>query len=415
MRKLSIIFLLSMCAGAGYSQLVKGALATITMRMPESGMGMYVPVSIDLDSITKLPADQISIMEDRLTVIFERPCQVENGKRRRLYWLIPPYERTPVRKFVIVKNSSQKEEVMKATKQNGALILQAGNKNLLSYQYETMYPPKGVDTNYKRSGFIHPLWSPRGQVLTRVQPPDHYHHYGIWNPWTHVLYKNDTVDFWNIRDKKGTVRFAGFAEVEQGKVYSGFTAKHDHVVFHKDGTEETAIKELQTVRIYQPHPKANYYIADFDIEMECATSNPVLLLEYRYGGFGWRTTEKWDNKNSEVITSDGKTRKDADGSKATWCIVQGAIDNDTAGVVMMSYPANYNHPEPLRIWPENQYNRGDMFANFSPTKDKNWQLEPGKKYKLKYRLLVYNGKYNAAKAAAAWQQFANPLTMTIKK
>jgi hypothetical protein len=418
MRKLLIILLICFCTSTGYAQQVMLEHATITVQMPESTRGWYVPVSIDLDSITKLPAGQISIREERSSRSIEIPSQVENGKRRRLYFLIPPGEKDEfirTRSFAIVEKSSHMGEPMKASRQNGALIIQAGNKNLLSYQYETMYPPKGVDTNYKRSGFIHPLWSPRGQVLTRVQPPDHYHHYGIWNPWTHVLYKNDTVDFWNIRDKKGTVRFAGFANVAEGKVFSGFTAKHDHVVFHKDGTEETAIKELQTVRIYQPDPKTNYYIADFDIEMECATSNPVLLLEYRYGGFGWRTTEKWDNKNSEVITSDGKTRKDADGSKATWCIVQGAIDNDTAGVVMMSYPANYNHPEPLRIWPENQYNRGDMFANFSPTKDKNWLLEPGKKYRLKYRLLVYNGKYNAEKAAAAWQQFAQPLAMTIKK
>src|SRR5690606_42107088 len=44
---------------------------------------------------------------------------------------------------------------------------------------------------YGRSGFIHPLWSPKGQVLTRVQPEDHYHHYGIWNPWTQLNYEGD--------------------------------------------------------------------------------------------------------------------------------------------------------------------------------------------------------------------------------
>ncbi len=78
--------------------------------------------------------------------------------------------------------------------------------------------------------------------------------------------------------------------------------------------------------------------------------------------------------------SEGKTRKEADGTLARWCMVQGAVDNDYAEPVLMSYPANYNHPEPLRIWPENQYDRGDMFANFSPTENKDWLLEPGKSY-----------------------------------
>jgi hypothetical protein len=305
------------------------------------------------------------------------------------------------------KKPARVSSKMSVEQKDGALTIRSGDKNLLRYQYGMVYPPKGVDSAFRRNAFIHPLWSPNGQVLTRIQPPDHYHHYGIWNPWTHVLYKNDTVDFWNIGGKKGTVRFAGFAAVKKGPVTAGFDAKHDHVVFKKGGGEEVALREIQSVKVYHAQPNADHYITDIEIKMSCATNNPVLLLEYRYGGLGWRTTEVWDRNNSEVITSAGKTRKDADGSKATWCIVQGALNNDYGGVVMMSHPGNYNHPEPLRIWPENQYNRGDMFANFSPTKDKNWLLEPGKNYILKYRLLVFNGRFTAEKAEAAWQQFAN--------
>ena len=40
-----------------------------------------------------------------------------------------------------------------------------------------------------------------------------------------------------------------------------------------------------------------------------------------------------------------------------------------------------------------------------PTKDKDWLLEPGKTYTLKYRLVVFNGKFDAAKARAAWKAF----------
>ena len=82
---------------------------------------------------------------------------------------------------------------------------------------------------------------------------------------------------------------------------------------------------------------------------------------------------------------------------------------------MMSYPTNYNYPEPLRIWPENQNGRGDMFANFSPTKDKSWSLYPGVNYVLKYRLLVFNGHFTKEKAESAWKYFAYPPAITIKK
>src|SRR5688572_33394514 len=69
---------------------------------------------------------------------------------------------------------------------DSAMTISSANQKLLSYQFKTVYPPAGIDTNFKRSGFIHPLYAPHGQVLTRIQPPDHYHHYGIWNQWTHT-------------------------------------------------------------------------------------------------------------------------------------------------------------------------------------------------------------------------------------
>src|SRR3546814_16886517 len=105
---------------------------------------------------------------------------------------------------------------------------------------------------------------------------------------------------------------------------------------------------------------------------------PVTLLEYRYAGFGFRATEQWTNKNSSVLTSEGNTRKNADGSNAKWCIMQGEVDGSNAGILFMAFPSNYNFPEPLRIWPENANGgRGDMFFKFAPTKDMEGKLEPG--------------------------------------
>ncbi|WP_317236014.1 DUF6807 family protein [Niabella hibiscisoli] len=66
-----------------------------------------------------------------------------------------------------------------------------------------------------------------------MNAPDHYHHWGLWNPWTHVRFENEVVDFWNLKDRKGTVRFSGFNAIEAGAVYSGFSALHEHIVFKK--------------------------------------------------------------------------------------------------------------------------------------------------------------------------------------
>lgn len=407
------IFFILVC----YAMITHGyvqKIATFEVTSANTGAVISMPVKVALDAVTFLQGANLSLVEVEGNKKTPIAYQIENNGVRTLNWLVSPNKnKKRVYELIEVAESNNPNRVI-AKAEDGTLTIQSGSKNLLRYYYKTLYPPAGVDSAYKRSGFIHPLWSPRGQVLTRIQPKDHYHHFGIWNPWTHVLYEGDTIDFWNIGGRQGTVRFANFVSMLNGPVFSEYEALHEHVVFKKDKTEKVAIHELQSVRVYQPQ-NDDYYIVDITSKMNGATNSPVLLLAYRYGGLGWRTTEQWDNKNSEVLSSEGKTRKDADGTTARWCIVQGAVDNDYAGVVMMSYPTNYNHPEPLRIWPENQYDRGDMFANFSPTKNKDWLLEPGKTYTLKYRLVVFNGHFTKEKAETAWQNFANTPSVVIKR
>lgn len=390
-------------------------IATLEVLLEKNSTGMEIPVKINLDEVTRLHDSVLVLSEISGNSRISVPFQIDAGNPRIMNWIVIPREGKPGEKhtYELSGGRSDHQKLAQATMKDGTLILHKGSNNLLSYVFKTVYPPQGVDTAFKRSGFIHPLWSPGGKELTRIQPSDHYHHYGIWNPWTQVQYKGDTIDFWNINSKQGSVKFGGFVSVEEGPVFTEFSAIHEHVVFRTDGAEEVALNELQTIRVYPQQKGQDFFLVDFEFIMNCATENPFRILEYRYAGLGWRTTQKWDRNNSMVLTSEGKTRKDADGSKARWCIVQGELDQDYAGVVMMSSPTNYNFPEPLRIWPENQYNRGDMFANFCPTKDMDWNLEPGRDYALTYRFLVYNGKADASKAENAWSYFANPPKVKI--
>jgi hypothetical protein len=389
-------------------------IASLEVKAQKNNSALEIPVQVNLDAITLLPDSILQLVEIKGKSKTPVAYQVEFEDHRILHWIIEPGANNKLRIFELVKGKPMENATqIKTQTEDGFLIISNNNKNLLRYNYKTIYPPAGVDTVFKRSGFIHPLWSPRGQELTRIHPPDHYHHWGLWNPWTEVLFEKDTVDFWNLAKKQGTVRFANFISTTNGNVYAEYKALHEHVVFKKSGSEKVAINEVQSVRIYQPVIN-NYYIADISIRLNCASESPVLLLEYRYGGLGLRATKEWNKNNSRIITSEGRDRKEADGSRARWCMAQGAVDGDSAGLVMMSYPTNYNYPEPLRVWPEDMNNRGDVFLNFSPTKNMNWQLKPGKEYVLKYRLLIFNDTFSKETAETAWQNFADPPDINVK-
>ncbi|MFV0605547.1 MAG: PmoA family protein [Niabella sp.] len=373
-----------------------------------------IPVQINLDAITLIADSSLQLREiingKRVNIPFQITA---TGNNRSLHWMVTP-DKKNIRTFVLLMYGITKPvPVLRIEDKDGAKNFVNGNKKLLQYNYKTIYPPAGIDTNYKRSGFIHPLNTPLGHSLTRINAPDHYHHWGMWNPWTHVLFEKDTVDFWNLAQKKGTVRFEGFTAIEEGGVFAGITALHKHIVFKKDGSEKTAINELQTIKIYRQQPTDSYYILDFTSQICCAGNSPVLLLKYRYGGLGIRATEAWNKDNSVTLTSEGKSRADADGSTARWCVTQGELNSGYGGLEMMSYPTNYNHPEPLRVWPENANKRGDVFLNFSPTKNKDWLLEPGKTYLLKYRFLIFDNKLSKQEAEEAWRSFAHPPAIKI--
>ncbi len=404
MKPIALFFacLLLLCSKSLSAQVI----ATFTLSADNK---MATPVSIDLDPITYVADSSLSVFE--ITNGRNKPVlfQFEHGYHRFLWWIINSENESKERKFQLIKKQSPVPETYAVTlvDDSSTLLIKANGKNVLQYNYETHYPPEGVDSVFKRSGFIHPVWSPAGNVLTQINPPDHRHHMGIWNPWTDVMFQGKMVDFWNLGDKKGTVRFDHFIARESGAVYAGFKALQEHIVLPDSSsfTEKTAMNEIWDIRVY--NIGSNMWLWDFTSTLNCATADSVLLKEYRYGGFGFRATSDWNNQNSTVLTSEGKTRKEADAGTARWCMIDGDMKTGHSGILFMSYPANYNFPEPMRVWPEDMNGRGDVFFSFSPTRNTDWPLAPGKDYVLKYRMLVYDNTITPQQAEEVWQNFAH--------
>lgn len=395
----------------GNQQVNAQAIARLTFDQVNNPIA--APVSVDLDQLTDLPDSSLVLYRVDGRTKTAVPFQIENNYHRFLWWNVSKTGKSARQVYELWKGTREasKEYPVRVAKKDGQLVITENGKNVLQYNCETVYPPKGVDTVFKRSGFIHPLWSPAGHVLTRISPPDHYHHVGIWNPWTKVLFQGKTVDFWNLVERQGTVRFADFISKTEGPVYGGFKALQKHVVLNDPAGEKTALNEVWDVRVYNIGPKM--WLWDFTSKLNCATPDPVILEEYRYGGFGFRATGDWNNQNSKILTSEGKSRKEADASRARWCMIDGDVGGGHSGILFMGYPTNYNFPEPMRIWPVNANGRGDVFFSFSPTRNMSWPLYPDNTYVLKYRMLVYEGTISKEEAENAWQSFAHPPKVSV--
>ena len=334
--------------------------------------------------------------------------QIDTKQKKIWFKHNPLNESGSIEYCLIRKRNLAVKNQFKYKKLAGDLALISKGKVLVTYRYGITYPPQGVDSIYKKSGYIHPIISPKGDTLTRIQPPDHFHHYGLWGPWTRTKIDSEKIDFWNLKDGQGTVLFKEFNSIQAGSIFTAFDAKQEHLILENREIGEVAINENLKIKMWEVDGK-DQYILDYTSEFSSPLPNGILLETYRYGGgLGFRFTERWYKDNCTVLTSSGKDRLTADGSEAKWCIVTGesADRKRTNGILFMSHPENKSHPEPMRVWPIDGNNgRGDLFFEFCPIRHNEWKIEPQKKYNLKYRMLVFEGNINPEEAEQHWQAF----------
>ena len=379
------------------------------------------PVSVSLDDLT-LNTDLIfpKLEEMKGAKKMPVPCQVENGNPPRLWWILNG-ETSAGQKRTFCLTSGVKKvypDGIKIKKTDRGSILQAGDRNVLLYQDVIESVPEGVDQVYAKSGFIHPLWSPDGDTLTRIQPPDHYHHYGIWGPYTRTQIGEHNTDFWNLGEKQGTVRFLEYESIIEGPVFGEITVLQEHVDFQHDSEEKVVFIEKLAIRVWNlpASNSSSIFLWEYTSSLDNILTIPVYLLAYRYGGgIGIRMHEKWTKDNSRVVTSEGKNRSNADGTEARWCDLSLLEKGKISGMLFMSNPNNQQHPEPMRVWPmDANGGRGDMFFEFCPIRHKSWNLLPGVNYVLNYRMLVYDEKITPQTAENLWRDFAFPPTVTFE-
>lgn len=282
-----------------------------------------------------------------------------------------------------------------------------GDQKVLSYQTAKEPVPQGVKEAFSKSGFIHPLTSPSGQVLTRVQPKDHYHHYGIWGPWTRATISGREVDFWNLGDEKGRVDFSHILSQKVAGGAAELNVRQNHLDLKAPDSERLAIEEDLRIKL-KPADKGRYMV-DYTTTISTKILGGILLDDYRYGGgIGFRATEVWGDDNSTILTSEGHDRKSADGTEAKWILIQGKTDapEGKSGILFLSHNTNKSHPEPLRVWPVGQYNgQGNVFIEFCPIRHESWEIQPNNRYTLKYRMIVYDGAMTSEEAEAYWRAF----------
>ena len=262
-------------------------------------------------------------------------------------------------------------------------------KLILTYNIEELCPSDTLPKYYCRSGFIHPLYSPSGKVITDGFPVGHTHQHGLFFAWVNTDFRGEFVDFWNQQKETGTVKHTDLIDVSSGLIPSLMEVKLQQVSL-KHGP---VIEEHWSVKTKN---KGDYFIIDLISTQTNITNDTLYIKKYHYGGLGIRGNAQWNNKDAtfnntlEFLTSDSLSRSDANHTRPKWTAMYGEIDGAYAGVAIIDHPDNFRHPQPVRVHPEMPYFcMAPMVLDAMP-------IAPQQVYQSKYRIVTFDGKPDGA-------------------
>ena len=304
------------------------------------------------------------------------------------------------------KNTTTQTPVSIEKKENG-LLVKVRNKTLLFYHTREAMPPADSPAHFRRSGFIHPLYSPSGKILTDDFPVGHAHQHAIFTAWANTSFKNSSVDFWNQQSKQGTVEHVEVKEIIQGQVVAQIKAN----LRHRSLEHGEVLQEKWTLTIY---PTDNYFLFDLESEQRNTTNDTLFLKTYHYGGLAFRGSRQWNHEdlknfksNWNIITSEGIRDSAANATHARWVDASGKIDNGIAGVTVFNHPSNFRYPQGIRVHPIMPY------WAFAPVVDGPLFIAPGAFYRSRFRYFIHDQQVESAVIEKHFNAWANPLNVKV--
>lgn len=259
---------------------------------------------------------------------------------------------------------------------------------VLTYRITPQSPPERADSVYTRSGFIHPLTSPKGTIITDGFPKGHMHQHGIFYALTNTIFQGRHTDFWNQQNREGYVQHGQLLDTLVSMDSVIFTVRLDHIsaVAGKVGEEIWRIKFWADDSLH---------ILELQSVWSNVTTDTLYVEEYLYGGFAFRGSAAWNVEDSihfedsmRILTNEGLTRQQANHTHPEWLCAYGPVEGRLAGVLIFGAPDNFRSPQAVRVHPQMPY-----FV-FAPMVDGRFTINPGESFKNKYRLIVFDGTPN---------------------
>lgn len=324
------------------------------------------------------------------------------GSLFRLFPIFIPFAALTLLLIVFDRTAQAEQPKMRAVfnKSTGRADLLEGKQIVLSYNYHTVLPPKGllekVHANSQkyaqpRSNYIHPLYGPDGEILTEDWAVDHPHHRGVYWAWPEVDYQGERGDLHALQDV--FARPTGKIETRSGAGFSEIEAENKWM--WKDKT--AIVNEVVTIRTYPAQNNGRFIDLKFSFT---AIQDDVSIARRKtelYGGLNFRLSPVRD---LEIITH---TDPESSTPQMAWGDSLGIRPGGSkrVGVGIIEKQTNPQYPGQWMEYPNLPW-----FQPTFPNAGNRYVLKQGKPLVLKYRLWIrHGGKLDHSEYGKQWSNF----------
>lgn len=295
--------------------------------------------------------------------------------------------------FFLFVYASALGQTITATRSSEGIEVSENGKKVLFFQAA----PKSLNGQYERAGYVHPLYSLDGNIISEDMPADHPHHHGIFWGWHQVALNGKFVaDGWSYKDISWKPIKVNW---KKGKGSGTIRSEMTWDLTSGGGPSQPIVKENAFITVFKATDQ--YRIIDFDIRLKALVDGLEIGGSdnvWGYGGFSLRLTVPqdlsftWDNKPLQPVES---------GVYAPWIDFKGSFEGKSAGQSGVAvFP---KHPSPgdpvswiLNLKPSMQNAR---YPGRTPVPLSREGL------RLQYRVIIHDGKLSNEALNRLYEQY----------
>lgn len=401
----------TLAGGAAVALLIGAGAAAAAPRVAiEDADGSLGRVGAPVSAAIALPARLCDAAAKGLLGVRESksgplvPVQYEPGDppsgKGRLRFLLPA-GRKGVRTFTLVLVKQPIAPLLQARKDEatGHMDVREGDRPVLRYNLAINEPGdrlksiQPADQIYARAraDYIHPLFGPDGEELTKDWSPDHPHHRGIYWAWPEVDWHGQRGDLHALQ--RVFARPTGRVSTVDGPVYAQIESES----LWKWEDRDPIVRELATIRAYRETAHGRW----LDLTLRFAALGDDVAIARRgtehYGGLNVRLAHV-DDQRIEFHTDPADAAP-----RMAWADLTGAFagGKGPVGIVLLQSRRNPDYPGDWVQYPELNW-----FQPTFPASGTRYVLRKGETLTLRFRVWIRSGAaLDEARYRDAWRAY----------